>query len=179
VTRKPLLITERLELWAPQVGDLAEMHGLSDDPETRRYLGPDSEDPADSFARLLRNAGSWELYGYGNVMLRLRGQRRIIGNCGVFHSYRGFGRGMDDVPEAGWLVERPLWGQGLASEAMRAILAWFDRTHDATRITCMIEQGNRASEALAHMLGFRAYDAHRSDDADDDAVLVLYERLNI
>ncbi len=172
----PLLLTERLELWRPQAGDLAEMHAIGDDPETRRYLGPDRESEADSFARLMRNAGSWDLYGYGTFMLRLRGEAGIVGNCGVFRSYRGFGKGMDNVPEAGWLIARAHWAQGLASEAMAAVLAWFDKTHGPARIACMIERGNRHSEQLAHGLGFRAYAHHRSDDTDDDALLVLYER---
>lgn len=170
-----MLLTDRMELWLPQPGDLAEMHGLSEDKETRRYLGPEPDEMADSFARLLRNSGSWNLYGYGNFILRLHGEANIIGNCGVFRSFRGFGRGMDDVAEAGWIIARALWGQGLAGEAMRAILAWFDTAHGPQRITCMIERGNTTSENLAHSLGFRAYGQHQPEDGG--GALVFHERI--
>jgi RimJ/RimL family protein N-acetyltransferase len=170
-----MLLTERLELWRPEVGDMLEMHRLADNEEAQRFLGPEPDCEADSFARLMRNAGSWDLYGYGTFMLRARGQDRIIGGCGVFHSWRGFGRGMDDVPEAGWIVERDQWGQGLAGEAMRAILAWFDQAHGPRRITCMIEQGHQVSDRLAQSLGFRAYARHHLDDGGGP--LIFYERL--
>ncbi len=173
--RDPIIVTQRLELWRPQAGDLAGMHALGDDDETRRFLGPEPDCEADSFARLLRNAGSWDLYGYGTLMLRLRGSARIIGGCGVFRSFRGFGQGMDDVPEAGWIVERALWGQGLAGEAMRAILGWFDKVHGAQRITCMIEQDHHVSDRFARSLGFRAFG--QQDPQDGGAPLILYHRL--
>ena len=177
MSAEPFLLTDRLELWLPHPDDLAQMHALSDDAETRRYLGPDPDEKADSFARLLRNAGSWNFYGYGQFMVRLKGEPKIIGNCGVFRSFRGFGRGMDDVPEAGWIIARALWGQGLTGEAMRAILDWFDRKNGVQRMTCMIDRGNIASERLARSLGFIAYGQHQPDDAGGP--LIFYERLNI
>lgn len=77
----------------------------------------------------MRNAGSWYLCGYGALMLRLRGRQEVIGNCGGFHIFRALGDDFDDNPEAGWIVAAGYAGLGLASEAMRAALAWFDRKH--------------------------------------------------
>ncbi len=172
----PFLITERLELWQPQVGDLADLFDLTLAEETRRFLGSFVPTEMDSFARLLRNAGSWSLYGYGTFAVRLKGQRRIIATCGVFRSHRGFGaeQGLDNVPEAGWIVHRDHWGQGIAREAMAAALAWFDTTHGPQRIACMIEEGHAASDKLAVQLGFVPYGRHLKPD---EAPLVLYERL--
>lgn len=170
----PLITTERLELWRPVASDLAEIHAVSSDELTRRFLGPDNEEVADTFARLLRNAGSWDLYGYGIFMLRLRGDAHLAGMCGIFHSWRGFGQGMDDVPEAGWIVARRHWGQGLAAEAMHAILDWFDRVHGPRRVACMIEEGHDVSDHLAQRLGFRPYGRHRP--GDDSTNLIFYER---
>ena len=104
----PLLTTTRLELWQPQVGDLADLYALTLDDETRCFLGSFAPSEMDAFARLHRNAGSWALHGYGTFMVRMRGSERIIANCGVFRSHRGFGAalGLDDVPEAGWIVHK-------------------------------------------------------------------------
>jgi RimJ/RimL family protein N-acetyltransferase len=106
----------------------------------------------------MRNIGGWTVYGYGNFSVRLHGEEPLIGSCGVFHSWRGFGKGMDDVPEAGWIIRHDHWGQGIAREAMQAILTWFDATHGPHRVAAMIEEGNAASQKLAHALGFLAYD---------------------
>ena len=169
----PVLTTKRLELWRPQVSDRAGLRALIEPGEVRRFLGGMDPDDHDVFMRLLRNAGSWALYGYGTFMVRERGQAEIVGNCGVFHSWRGFGRGMDDVAEAGWIVSKTAWGKGYAQEAMQAALAWFEREHGGQPTLCMIEQGHRASEAVAAKLGYAACDrvAER-----DERPLIVYRR---
>ena len=169
----PLLTTERLELWRPRIGDMPGLIDLISAEETRRFLGPARPDEPAQFEKLLRNAGGWALYGYGSFYVRLHGRPDIVGSCGVFHTWRGFGQGMDDEPEAGWIIRRDHWGQGIAGEAMRAALAWFDATHGPRRIAAMIEAGNTASEKLAVALGFAAY----SRQDYEGSPLVLYERL--
>jgi RimJ/RimL family protein N-acetyltransferase len=170
---EPLLRTERLELWTPQVGDVPGLIALIEADETRRYLGPARPEASAQFEKLLRNAGGWALYGYGSFYVRLRGQRDIVGSCGVFHTWRDFGQGMDDEPEAGWIIRHDHWGLGLAGEAMRAALAWFDAAHGLRRITAMIERGNVASEKVAAALGFVAYGTQDFEGSS----LALYERL--
>ena len=170
----PIITTDRLELWQPAAADFAEIHALTLGDEMRRFLGNRRPDEADSFSRMMRNAGSWALHGYGSFMVRRRGSAQIIGNCGIFRSLRGFGKGLDDVPEAGWIIHRDAWGQGFAKEAMRASLAWFDATHGAQRIACMIEEGHAVSDALAAALGFVRYESHVLDDG---ATVNLYERV--
>ena len=172
----PLLTTARLELWQPALRDLADLFELTRAEETRRFLGSFVPTEMDAFNRLHRNAGSWALHGYGTFMVRLRGQDRIVGNCGVFRSHRGFGawQGLDDAPEAGWIVHPDHWGEGIARDAMEAALAWFDQSHGRQRIACMIEEGHHASDALAGKLGFVRYGLHQGEQG---APLVLYQRL--
>ncbi|WP_309753334.1 GNAT family protein [Novosphingobium sp.] len=171
----PLLTTARLELWQPQLGDLADLFDLTFAEETRAFLGSFVPSEMDSFNRLHRNAGSWALHGYGAFMVRRTGSAKIIGNCGVFRSHRGFGVefGLDDVPEAGWILHKDAQGAGIAREAMEAALAWFDGAHGPQRIACMIEDGHAASERLAAKLGFAEYARHQ---VEGDKPLVLYER---
>ncbi len=170
----PVLVTERLELWRPRASDHAGLLALIEPEAVRRFLGPAQADPADVFARLLRNAGSWSLYGYGVFIVREKGRAEIVASCGIFHGWRGFGTGMDDVPEAGWIVAEPHWSKGYALEAMRAALAWFDREHGAKRTVCMIEEGHEASAHVAARLGYVEYDRHRPEEG---RALVLYHRL--
>ena len=169
----PVLTTERLELWRPATSDHAGLLALTTPEPVRRFLGPSQPTPEDAFARLLRNAGSWALYGYGVFIVRERGGAEIVASCGVFHTWRGFGESMDDVPEAGWIIAEPHWGKGYASEAMQAALAWFDATHGLRRTVCMIEEGHSGSAAVAAKLGFEEYARHVPDEG---RALVLYER---
>jgi RimJ/RimL family protein N-acetyltransferase len=175
VSAAPFLTTERLELWQPQAGDLEGMVALFGSEETRRFLGPAKPTHDEQFNRLLRDAGGWQLFGYAMLVVRLAGTLDIIGKCGVFHSWRGFGKGMDDVPEAGWSIHIDHCGKGYASEAMRAVLAWFDAAHGPRRIACMIEEPNVASHRLAKQLGFITCGSHVLED--DGVNLVLYERV--
>jgi len=150
---KPFLTTERLELWRPTAPDEPQMFAIIANPETRRFLGPMSN-RADHFMRFQRGGGSWFLHGYGSFMVRLKGAPQVIGNCGVFHSYRGLGEDFDDKPEAGWILAADRTGMGLAREAMEAALAWFDSEHGPREVVCMIENGNAPSVTLACRLGF-------------------------
>ncbi len=165
-----ILTTERLELHQPQAADLAGVAAIMVPPAVRRFLGNREVSIADEFARFMRNAGSWALYGYGNFIVRERGAPAVIGICGVFHSWRGFGQGLDDTPEVGWILAEPVWGRGYAGEAATAALAWFDHTHGPRRIACMIEPDNHASLALAARLGFVAYG---EQDFDGSTVMLL------
>ncbi|MFM5892842.1 MAG: GNAT family N-acetyltransferase [Novosphingobium sp.] len=169
-----VLTTERLELWRPQASDLDGLNAINTDPRTLTYLGNWSPDRVDTFARLTRNAGSWALWGYGTFMVRRRGMPQLIANIGVFRSYRGFAHGLDDVPEAGWIVHPDHWGQGIAGEAMNAVMPWFDEVHGRQRVACMIEAGHVASEKVAAQLGFAEYARHQQTG---ERPLVLYERV--
>lgn len=148
----PHLLTERLDLRLPVADDFAAQRAILAETETARFLGPPST--ADHFLRFGRSAGSWLLYGYGGFTLRLRGTEEVIGNCGVFHSWRDLGDDFDDVPEAGWILRRDQVGRGIGHEAMRAALDWFDAEHGPRRVVCMIAPDNAPSLRLAEKLGF-------------------------
>ena len=154
MTGAPNLTTERLELRLPTATDLAPMAAIVAHAETARFLGPPF-DQADHFMRFCRGAGSWMLYGYGMFIVRLRGSEDVIGNCGVFHTWRGLGEDFDDAPEAGWILRHDQVGRGIGHEAMTAALEWFDRAHGPRRVVCLIAMGNEPSMRLAERLGFR------------------------
>lgn len=173
VSDPPQLLTERLDLRLPVAADLAAMGVIVAHEETARFLGPRS-DAADHFMRFSRNAGSWLLYGYGAFMVRLRGSEEVIGNCGVFHNWRGLGEDFDDAPEAGWILRHDQVARGIGQEAMTAALDWFDRTHGPLRVVCLIAVGNEPSLRLAGKLGFTPM---RDTVLPDGDTVRLFERL--
>jgi RimJ/RimL family protein N-acetyltransferase len=147
------LLTERLVLEPPEARHVADMRQITADPATYRYLGG-LQSAADHFTRVARNAGSWQLYGYGSFAVQLRSTGEPVGNVGVFHSWRGLGPDVDDMPEAGWILAQKFVGQGLAREAVAAALDWFDEAHGVRPIFCMIDPANAPSLALAARFGF-------------------------
>lgn len=167
----PIVVTERLELWQPRGSDMAEVIAMVSDPETGRFLGPESR-AADHFTRFQRNAGSWFLHGYGNFTVRKRGHSEIVGNCGIFHSWRGLGEDFDDMPEVGWIIAAEHSGKGYASEAMAAAVDWFEREHGKQRIVCMIDPDNATSIHLAGKLGFTVM---RDAEMGDGEIVTLFE----
>lgn len=165
----PFLVTERLELWQPRAGDLPRMIEIVCDPATHRYLGPQGT-YADHMSRIMRNAGSWVLFGYGILTVRLRDSGQVIGNCGVFHTWRGLGDDFDDRAEAGWIIGAGHVGQGYAEEAMRAVLAWFDAEF-GREVMALITPGNAPSFRLAEKLGFA--ELREAEMPDGEAVQLL------
>ena len=123
-----LLTTERFDLWQPRgPADLDGLCALTADEETRRYLSAVPPTRQGQWERLMRTAGSWSLYAYGVFYVRPHGSDEIVGSLGVFHSWRGLEPRMDDQPEAGWIVRKDWWGQGVAMEVLRPALDWFER----------------------------------------------------
>lgn len=170
-----MIETERLVLRLPERDDYLLLRDLVADPAVHQFLGPQPEDlTTEMFSRALRAAGSWQLYGYGMFVVCEKVSGAFVGQLGMFHSLRGFGKGMDHTAEAAWMIAREHWGRGYAEEGMRAALNWFDRTQGQGRIACMIEPENVASVRLAQKLGFVRYAEHLLDDG---ATVDLFERI--
>ncbi|MDE1468195.1 GNAT family N-acetyltransferase [Aurantiacibacter sp. D1-12] len=161
---RPVITTERFDLWIPGAEDIPGMLALLSHPETHRFLGPMGT-PGSHMSRILRNVGSWVVYGYGLLVVKHRGDPAPIGNCGIFHTHRDLGADFDDRPEAGWIIAAEHAGQGVASEVMEAILRWFD-TERGGEIMCMIDPDNAPSLRLADKFGFAPLRVAEMPDGD-------------
>jgi RimJ/RimL family protein N-acetyltransferase len=147
--------TERLHLRPAELSDIESFHALTQTDQVRRFLGRDPPSKEDSFNRLLRNAGCWHLLGWGPFMVLERASAAHVGGCGFFRAARGLGDDFDPFPEAGWVIAEGSWGRGYATEAMAAIINWFESAHGGGRTVCMITCGNDASERTAAKLGYQ------------------------
>lgn len=175
MSAKPVIATERLELYKPVFADVEPLFDIVSHPETGRFLGR-SSDWVDHYTRFHRNAGGWYLHGYGNFIVRPRGEDTIIGTIGVFHSNRGMGEDFDCMPEAGWIMAHDQVGKGLANEGMQAVLGWFDREIGLPRIVCLLSPDNLPSKRLAEKLGFTPM--RMANMPTDGEPVQLYERLS-
>ena len=162
------LTTARLHLRTVASGDFEDFYALTLGDDMSRFLGPEPPSRESSFNRLLRNAGCWMLFGWGPFTVLDRDSGAYVGTCGLFRGLRGLGDDFDPYPEAGWVIARDFWSRGYATEAMAAILNWFEAKHDGGRSVCMISAGNTASESTARKLGYRSIGAA---DYKGDAVI--------
>lgn len=151
----PVLDTARLRLRVPTADDFDAIHELTLSDNVRTFLGRSPPSIEDSYARFLRGFGCWHLFGYGNFVAERRGDATFVGSIGLFKAMRGLGDEFDQDPEAGWIIHEDHWGQGYATESMRAVLDWLDGAQGPTRTVCMISPGNVASEKVAAKLGYR------------------------
>jgi RimJ/RimL family protein N-acetyltransferase len=150
----PTLETERLTLRAHTVEDLAEYVALWADPEVVRFVGGRPFTHEETWARLLRNRGHWDVLGFGYWLMHERATGRFVGEVGFADFHREIVPSLDGAPEAGWVLSPWAFGRGLATEAVRAIVAWGDAHWDARRTVCIIDPGNRASIRVAEKCGY-------------------------
>lgn len=149
-----MIDTERLHLRPWRLDEFETFHALTESAAMRRFLGPEPPSREESFNRMIRNAGHWSLFGFGPLGLFDRETGSAVGSAALFRSLRGFGDDFDRFPEAGWIVAERFWGRGYATEAMQAILAWFESEHGGGRTVAMISGGHSASERIAAKLGY-------------------------
>ena len=147
----PILTTARLILRGYRLEDFGAMAAMWSDPDTVRFIGkgePLAEDAV--WARLQRVAGFWPILGYGFWAIDDAASGCLIGEAGFLESHPPTTL---RTPEAGWALDTAARGQGYASEAVTAILAWGDQRFERT--TCVISPENAPSIALARRHGYR------------------------
>ena len=125
------------------------------DPEVTRYIGGRPFTEEEVWARLLRYAGLWSLLGYGYWVVRQRDTGRFVGEVGLADFHRDISPSFEGTPEVGWALATWAKGQGFATEAVLAALAWSDTQLRAPRTVCIISPSNTASMRVAEKCGFR------------------------
>lgn len=143
------LTTHRLTIRPWRREDLPAFARLNSDPEVRRYYYPavltqtQSNDIVEQCTRHLNE------YGFAFLAVERRDDQIVIGGAGLSWT--------SDLPggpavEIGWILDRPFWRQGYASEASRAWLAhgWSLGLEQIVGYTSAI---NLPSRALMEALG--------------------------
>jgi RimJ/RimL family protein N-acetyltransferase len=148
VTDIPSLETERLRLRPFAADDLDAWAAIVGDPETAQYIGG-VRDRVAAWESIAVYLGHWALRGYGQWAVERRSDGRFLGRCGLW-----FPEGWPER-EVGWTLAREAWGQGYATEAGRAAIAWAFETLGLTRIASVIALPNERSRRVAERLGMR------------------------
>lgn len=147
------LETPRLMLRGFTPDDVAAHARIFSDPLVTRYL-PRGPYPADKAAEIAQRTVAyfiehWEKFGFGVWAMTDSATGALIGQCGLNHL-----EASDEV-EVLYLLDRPYWGIGLATEAAKAAVdVGFDRI-GLERIIGLTTPQNLASQRVLQKVGLR------------------------
>ncbi len=151
--------TDRLLLRPFQVGDVDDALAYRNDTEFARFLPhiPQPFTRADAEAFVAVNTSEpWDRSPTFAVVLG----GRVIGTVN-FEVNRD-----ERVAMLGYAIGRVWWGQGFATEAARAAMAWAVETFDLVRIWASTDPGNVRSMRVMEKLGM-AREARGGDESDE------------
>jgi RimJ/RimL family protein N-acetyltransferase len=153
----PVLETARLRLRGFRADDFDPWFALSRTPAYYRYFGNEPMPAEEMWKLLLRSAGHWVIMGFGFWAVEEKASGRFVGAVGFLHLKRDLEPPLGDAPEIGWVMDPAIHGQGYASEAVEAALAWGQRHFGPVRTVCIIDPDNQPSLKLAARFGYREY----------------------
>ena len=153
----PVVETARLLLRGYQAEDYAAYVAMCQEPAFFRYLSPEPTPAEEVWKLLLRGAGHWAVMGYGFWAVEEKATGQFLGTIGFGNLMRDIDPPIGNTPEIGWVLAPHAHGQGYATEAVTAALAWATEHFGPVRTMCIIDPENEASLWVAAKFGYREY----------------------
>ena len=145
--RRVVLRTARTVVTTWLDGDAESLVDLHSDAETMRFVRngrPESRSEVEELVRgylLQQSVRTWAKWRLTDL------DGRLIGRA-------GFG-GEDDLRGISYLIARPLWGQGLATEVSAALVEWHLSNAPHAQLRALVALGNDASVRVLEKVGFQ------------------------
>ncbi|MGE3268108.1 MAG: GNAT family N-acetyltransferase [Chloroflexota bacterium] len=162
----PILTTVRLtlrELDAADAGDLLRFRG---DPEVQRFNTRPMSDISEALA-LIDTLRKWYIaqraIHWGITLTAQADEHRVIGLCSLHGLNRQHRRAA-----IGYDLAREHWGQGIAFEAVRAVVAFGFEHLRLNRIEAVTVEDNYRSVDLLERLQFTREGVRREHSLEDD-----------
>ncbi len=148
ITNHYFLRTERLRFrcWSPE--DLPAARELWGDLQVTQFFGGPFSDE-EIARRLQREISRLESHGFQYWPIYLLTDHHHVGCCGL-RPYRP----ADEIHELGFHLRPKYWGQGLAKEAARAVIAFSFASLGAKGLSAGHHPENVVSKKLIEKLGF-------------------------
>jgi ribosomal-protein-alanine N-acetyltransferase len=162
-----ILETNRVFLRHLLPDDLDSLFALYRDPEVRRYFPEGTLTYEETREEL-----EWFLHGHpdhpelGLWAAIQKETGRFIGRCGLLPWTID---GRFEV-EVAYLLAKEVWGQGLGTEAARALVEYGFGRLRLQRLICLIDRENLASIRVAEKIGMR----FEKEGRDDKGPFLLY-----
>ncbi|MDV2682869.1 GNAT family protein [Alkalihalophilus lindianensis] len=146
----PMIETERLILRKVTVDDAESMMKYLSDPDVMEYMGLE---PFKSIADVLGEISWYESILSNKTGIRwgitIKEEDKVIGSCGFLNIISKHYR-----TEIGIDLSKEHWGQGIASEAIEAVIRYGFNQMNLQRIEALIEPMNISSQKLFEQQGF-------------------------
>ena len=148
---KHVLATERLTLREMALDDLEFVAAMLDHPEVMRFY-PKRYTRDEARAWIERQVQRYAEHGHGLWLVAERGSETPVGQVGLM---------MQEVEgtwehEIGYLVHRPFWRRGYASEAAREVRNHAFAVLGRPKVISLIRPENIPSQGVARSLGMAA-----------------------
>lgn len=153
----PLLETARLRLRSHYPDDLTAFVAMWQQPQFYEFLGGQPLREEEVWTKMLRHLGLWHLQQYGFWAIEEKASGHFIGAVGFGAWQRDITPSLKGWPEVGWVLTPHTHGQGYATEAVRAALAWGDAHLLQPRTVCLIDVDNQPSLGLAAKCGYQEF----------------------
>lgn len=148
-----IIETERLYMREMKQSDFNALSKILQDEDTMyAYNGSFNNDETQEW--LDRQIARYEKYGFGLWAVVLKETDEMIGQCGLtMQPWKE-----QEVLEVGYLLQRPYWHKGYATEAARACIDYAFQKLNADEICSIIRDTNTASQNVALRNGMRIKD---------------------
>ena len=164
-----ILETERLILRPLTLDDLDDLFALYRDPEIRRYFPEGTltyEETREELEWIIDF--QYGQHGFGLWATIHKETGKFIGRCGLIPWTI---EGRSEV-EVAYLLDKAYWGQGLATEAALAIVAYAFEQLQLSRLICLFYPENQASANVARKMGM----TFEKEMQDEKGTFMLYSR---
>jgi RimJ/RimL family protein N-acetyltransferase len=150
------LATERLLLVPCKDEHLSGLNAMNSDPEVMRYISGRPESLLETQSMIERVKARWTKWGYSWWTFIERQSSQIVG-AGCIQNLRRSGAEPDAACplEIGWRIRRDKWGQGIATEAARAMADFAFIRLRADVLYAVADPDNGASISVMVKLGMR------------------------
>ncbi len=139
-TEYPSIYTARLSLRPLQSGDAGVLHRIYQSGGVLRYFPSPVPPGLEKVERFISGQQAhWEQHGYGNWGILPNGESEVIGWAGLQYLPE-----LDET-EVGYLLDRPYWGQGYATEAAVASINFGFEHFSLDHIIALVHPHNLAS----------------------------------
>lgn len=159
------IVTDRLLLRHITLADAPAVFAWTSDPAVNRFMSYPLHKDIDMTRQWIKSIAG-EAFEFGFYR---RDTGLLIGTGGV-------GKNREGEHELGYNLRRDAWGQGFATEAARAMLAWAYRLHGIRDFSARHALANRASEKVIRKCGFQpaGYGRYEKKDGSEVFEVAIY-----
>ena len=151
--------TERLVVRRWRDSDFPDLMAVYGDAEAMKWIGdgrPITKEECREWLVVTRR--NYESRGYGMFAVELKSEPRVVGFCGIVHP------GGQVEAEVKYAYLRQVWGQGMATEALRGLIGYGVSEHGIPRLIATVATENAASHAVLVKAGMSRGQLRRNED---------------